>query len=550
MSRYVPSWCLPVVVAIVLSAQASGLDLAADAVDAGYLWGLGITGSGVEVAVVDVFAADGTHPAISGNFLGAFNFAVGPTFVSDHATAVAGAAASTNPTYTGVAPGTGLWSGQTTNRGTITKTRNQTVAAETFAQGLGGLNGNPAEIITMSISMGGATHGLDQWSLGLDHIVDTNGAVVTVAAGNDGPGGGTLGGLPSGAYNVITVGATGGTGQDVSEDYGQMAPYSSRGPTADGRSKPDIVAPGSQIVLPTLHGLWGEGSGTSFATPIVAGGAALLVDMGRQLGHTTDPRVVKSVLLNSATKLPGWSHTPSEPLDPAQGAGQMNLWSAHRQYLSAEQDAGAVSGIGWDLGAISGPDETFYCLDLPAPAGAVITATLTWNRTVTTDSEDIDKVVYSADPLADLDLKLYLADDPVNPVDVSVSAIDNLEHVYFTVSEPGQYVLGVSSEAAAAGYALAWSIGPGPGLDLAGDANLDGIVGIADLVALAEHYGLTDTVWFDGDFNADGLVGVADLVALADHYGAKAGTVAVPEPAALALLGAWAPAALRRKRSG
>jgi len=54
---------------------------------------------------------------------------------------------------------------------------------------------------------------------------------------------------------------------------------------------------------------------------------------------------------------------------------------------------------------------------------------------------------------------------------------------------------------------------------LAGDANLDGIVGIADLSALADNYGRTDVTWCQADFNGDGQVGIADLSALADNYG-------------------------------
>ncbi|HET6427629.1 MAG TPA: Ig-like domain-containing protein, partial [Phycisphaerae bacterium] len=54
---------------------------------------------------------------------------------------------------------------------------------------------------------------------------------------------------------------------------------------------------------------------------------------------------------------------------------------------------------------------------------------------------------------------------------------------------------------------------------LDGDANLDGVVGIADLAQLADHYGQSPAGWGEGDFNGDGEVGIADLVALADHYG-------------------------------
>jgi len=60
-------------------------------------------------------------------------------------------------------------------------------------------------------------------------------------------------------------------------------------------------------------------------------------------------------------------------------------------------------------------------------------------------------------------------------------------------------------------------------LTLRGDANLDGTVGFADLVAVAQHYGLNDgsANWVQGDFNYDGNVGFADLVAVAQNYGKK-----------------------------
>jgi hypothetical protein len=81
-----------------------------------------------------------------------------------------------------------------------------------------------------------------------------------------------------------------------------------------------------------------------------------------------------------------------------------------------------------------------------------------------------------------------------------------------------------------------------------GDANVDGEVGIADLSALADNYGVAQYVtnWMHGDFNGDREIGIADLSALADNYGRDIGLVAgpdapgsgwtVPEPATAALL--------------
>jgi len=78
------------------------------------------------------------------------------------------------------------------------------------------------------------------------------------------------------------------------------------------------------------------------------------------------------------------------------------------------------------------------------------------------------------------------------------------------------------------------------GVLLPGDANADGTVGFADLVAVAQHYGLNnDPTWSTGDFNGDGMVSFADLVAVAQHYGTTAGAPAgasnVPEPAPLTI---------------
>ena len=85
-----------------------------------------------------------------------------------------------------------------------------------------------------------------------------------------------------------------------------------------------------------------------------------------------------------------------------------------------------------------------------------------------------------------------------------------------------------------------------------GDANLDGQVGIADLGAVADSYGLSAGVgWASGDFNGDEMVGIADLGVVADNYGYSAGGgPAVPEPAAgaLCLLGLLAAAGRRRRR--
>ena len=289
----------------------------------------------------------------------------------------------------------------------------------------------------------------------------------------------------------------------ISEDYSQIAPYSSRGPTSDGRSKPDIVAPGSLLELPTLN-TWSVGSGTSFATPLVAGGAALLINMGRDRGMNTDALVIKSVLMNSADKLAGWSHSSTAPLDRNFGAGQMNLQSAFYQYDAGEQGPGSVGVLGWDHGAILGTTDTVYDFDLSLPAGSEVTATLVWNRPVTSSTSNIETTVYTASPLANLDLFLYGIGDLSSPVASSISAVDNVEHLFFPISSQGHYKLAVRAISGALIdpllYSLAWNIFV-PEVTLLGDYNSNGTVDAADYVVWRERQAprrlttATQTAW-------------------------------------------------------
>ena len=73
---------------------------------------------------------------------------------------------------------------------------------------------------------------------------------------------------PADAFGAIAVGAT--------NFLGEVAGFSSRGPTADGRIKPDIAAPGINVFRADLDGEVSSGSGTSFSTPLIASGIALL----------------------------------------------------------------------------------------------------------------------------------------------------------------------------------------------------------------------------------------------------------------------------------
>ena len=136
-----------------------------------------------------------------------------------------------------------------------------------------------------------------------------SGTVVVAAAGNEGRAyysmaSGTSEGYrqisitdPGNADGVITVGAT---HRHQPHTYG-VSYFSSRGPTGDGRLKPDLVAPGEKITAPVPNLGLKSLDGTSMAAPHVSGAAALL--MARHPELIGSPREVKRVLCATATDL-------------------------------------------------------------------------------------------------------------------------------------------------------------------------------------------------------------------------------------------------------
>lgn len=113
--------------------------------------------------------------------------------------------------------------------------------------------------------------------------------------------------IPSTASRTIGVGAY----DALTFSY---ADFSGRGQRGTGRlSKPDIVAPGVNVTAPTISGTYANFSGTSFATPFVTGGAALMMEWG--IIKENDPYLygekVKAYMQRGARPLPGFTQYPN-----------------------------------------------------------------------------------------------------------------------------------------------------------------------------------------------------------------------------------------------
>lgn len=326
----------------------------------------------------------------------------------------------------------------------------------------------------------------------IDALAFVNHTTVVFAAGNSGPGPNTVGG-PATGYNKIAVGAL--AADTTATPYRNAADFSSRGPNdfynpakntiVHGvRAAIDISAPGDGLALAYYGGTTGtntggvdqsagannfyitNAAGTSFAAPIVAGGAALLADYAHInfTSHGYDGRVIKAVLLNSAEKIEGWNNgqhfdpnstilRTTQGLDYATGAGRINLDRAFDQFTGGTTDNATIAAngshvlpIGWTFGNTDVTHPANYIIDQPLIAGQTLTATLTWfvHRSFTDAINGADAIA-TDDRFDNLDLQIWklLNGVPTAEIAESASLYNNVQHLSFPVPQDGQYLLRV-----------------------------------------------------------------------------------------------------------
>jgi len=322
-------------------------------------------------------------------------------------------------------------------------------------------------------------------------------SIYVVSAGNDGPATNTVG-SPGSAYNTLTVAALGSA-----NGFNTVASFSSRGPQTFGyftsgsyvtvpgvRAAVDIAAPGASLTSAlyggqnggnnaTLAGSVDAGSsptaysdsinGTSFAAPIVAGGAALVASAAKTLAplvsnsNASQSMVVKSLLLTGADKTTGWSNgqgnvtvggttfiQTTQSLDWAAGAGRMNLDKTFDIQVNGQTDVtgstgllGTVARRGWDYGSALLGTNNDYVIGTELTGSSTLTATLSWMRARDFDSQSLR--LYE-DAQANLGLSVWALDASNNFTTLvarSASQYNTVEHLSFLLPATGRYGLRV-----------------------------------------------------------------------------------------------------------
>lgn len=438
---------------------------------------LGYTGAGVTVAVADSGLDSGDtnsmHPDIQGRVKALFYYGTpGQLFDAadehSHGTHCAGIIAGNGTTGEtdengflyglGVAPGASL-------------------IGQRLFDGAGGYAPPPSfETLTRDAKRAGADIGSNSWgddtqgqydisAMEFDALVRDADAlmlgdqpyILEFSAGNAGPNYQTIG-SPAVAKNVIATGASQNDRFNLpieefaiyADGQDAMADFSSRGPCADGRIKPDLTAPGSWIAsLRSVYanddyawwpisGNYMYQGGTSQAGPHVSGAAAVFVQYWRTThgGATPSPALVKAALINSATDMDDGFTTFDAVPNNDEGWGRVNLPAligSTRNYDFTDQTTLLTNGGVFEKRILVGDSAeplkiTLTYTDVPGlPAAAVALV------------NDLDLEVIG--PTGEIFRGNRFIDGESVPNAPLPDAINNVEGVHLATPTPGEYVI-------------------------------------------------------------------------------------------------------------
>jgi len=444
-----------------------------------HMQSLGYNGAGVTVAVADSGLDSGDtnsmHLDIQGRVRALFHYG-DPGQLDDaadehsHGTHCAGIIAGNGATGEmdenfylyglGVAPGASL-------------------IAQRIFDGAGGYAAPPSfETLTRDAKRAGADIGSNSWgddtqgqydisAMEFDALVRDADAltlgdqqyIIEFSAGNAGPSYQTVG-SPAVAKNVIATGAAQNDRFNLpieefaiyADGRDAMADFSSRGPCADGRIKPDLIAPGSWIA--SLRSVYANDDfawwpisenylyqgGTSQAGPQVSGAAAVFVQYWRAThsSATPSPALVKAALINSATDCDDGLTTFDAVPNNDEGWGRVNLPAligSSRNYDFTDQTTLLTNGAIFEKVILVGSSDeplkiTLAYTDVPGlPAAAIALV------------NDLDLEVVS--PTDEIFRGNRFEDGESTPDAPLPDSINNVEAVHIAAPVPGEYLIRV-----------------------------------------------------------------------------------------------------------
>ena len=363
----------------------------------------GVDGSGVGIAILDsgIYSSHvafldknaNNRVVYSQDFTGE-NRVDDPYGHGSHVAAIAaGSGRVSNAAYLGIAPGANLINLRVLNSQGTGSVSSTLAALDWIAENKAAYN---IRVVNMSLGTAAVdSYKNDPICRAVRRLVNS-GVVVVVAAGNNGKSatGQKLYGMihcPGNEPSALTVGAANTFGTDARNDDG-VTTYSSRGPTRsswtdelglkhyDGLMKPDVVAPGNKIIegrsannlLVTLNPQLAANvspvptrdqmflNGTSMASPVVAGAAALLL----QANPALTPNMIKAIMMYTAQTLPGFNTLE-------QGAGEVNIEGAVRLARLVRTDFGSAKPVGAPL---------LNTTVLPAPQTTIAGSSFDWSQ--------------------------------------------------------------------------------------------------------------------------------------------------------------------------
>ena len=392
------------------------LEVAIPTIKANDVWAAGYTGTNGRVAIVEDSRVDFDNNCLATN-LG--TRVPGDGNVDQHATTCAGMVISNNATRRGVAYGAGIYSAN----GTTYDDDNMSDALDAATSNADVLNNS------WGPQCGAADGSMDLHARQADYIVRVLWDDVVAAAGNNGDcaSGKFVDGVGLG-YNVIAVGNfddknTNSLGDD---SMSSSSSFDDPDTTHDDRQKPEVAAPGTNInslmlASPGTCPTGAVGSGTSYASPMVSGIAALLEHRVSSL--KVYPEATKALILAGARH----NIEGSARLSNKDGAGGVDA--------KASFDSAANDRYRWLYLTTSSFDGSgnYTITTGSIPKGSRVKIALAWDSTPNSS--------YSSDPLkADLDLWIT---GPGGFAQYSLSWDNSYEIVDFTAPATGSYTIKV-----------------------------------------------------------------------------------------------------------